>query len=135
VVPALGFRVEQDGRSVVLSGDTKRCDTLVQAAKGADMLVSEALNTGMMQARIDFLRANKNERMALILEEAMDYHTPTLDVAAMAAEAGVAQLVLTHLIPPIPDDGPQFEAFAAGMADVYTGPITIARDLQKLTLG
>ncbi len=39
VVPALGFRVEARGASIVFSGDTKKCDTLVRAARHAGGLV------------------------------------------------------------------------------------------------
>jgi ribonuclease Z len=135
VVPALGFRVEARGKSVVLSGDTKRCDMLVQASKGADVLISEALHLGMMQDRINMARRSGNERMAGILEEACEYHAPTLDVAEMARDAGVPRLVLSHLIPPIPDEGSVVDDFVAGMGDVFPGPITVARDMQRLTLG
>ena len=134
VVPALGFRVERGERSVVFSGDTKACPSLVEASRGADMLVSEALHLGMMQDRLTALRVN-NERMAEILTEACDYHAPTLDVAAMARDAGVKQLVLSHLIPPIPDEGPLVERFAEGMNEIYGGPITVAKDLQRFTIG
>lgn len=135
VEPALGFKVEASGRSVVFSGDTKKCDALVQASKGADMLVSEALNLEMMQSRITMLRGAGDQRLSQILVEACEYHAPTLDVAEMARDAGVRELVLSHLIPPIPDDGPQVEAFVAGMSDIYGGPITVARDMQRLTIG
>lgn len=134
VVPALGFRVEARGKSVVLSGDTKRCDALVQASKGADLLVSEALHVGMMQDRINMARKNGNERIAGILEDACNYHAPTLDVAKMARDAGVPRLVLSHLIPPIPDEGAAVDQFVAGMAGVFPGPILVARDMQRLTL-
>ena len=134
VVPALGFRVEARGKSAVLSGDTKRCDALVQASKGADLLVSEALHLDMMRDRINLARKNGNERIAGILEDACNYHAPTLDVAEMARDAGVPRLVLSHLIPPIPDEGAVVDQFVAGMADVFPGPILVARDMQRLTL-
>jgi len=134
VVPALGFRVEAGGRSAVISGDTRRCDSLVRAATGADLLLSEALHTGMMEDRIAMARANGNERIAGILIDACDYHASTQDVAGMARDAGVRRLVLTHLIPPIPDEGPAVEQFRAGMSEIYRGPIEIARDLQRIAV-
>ncbi len=135
VVPALGFRVEARGKSVVFSGDTKRCDSLVQASKGADMLVSEALHLGMMEDRMKLARSVGNERAAMLLEEACNYHAPTLDVAEMARDAGVPRLVLSHLLPPIPDDGPIVESFVAGMSEIFPGSILVARDLQRLSVG
>lgn len=135
VVPALGFKVEGGGASAVFSGDTRKVESLVRASKGADVLVSEAVHLGMMQDRVKVARGNNNERMARILQEACDYHAPTMDVAEMAREAGVGRLVISHLIPPIPDDGPPVEQFIAGMSDVYGGPITVGRDLQRITVG
>jgi ribonuclease Z len=135
VVPALGFRVDADGASAVFSGDTKRCESLGRAARGADVLVSEALHLGMMGDRISFLRAQKNERMAVILQEACEYHTPTLELAALARDAAVGRLVITHVIPPIADEGPQAEAFVAGMSELYTGEILLGRDLQRISVG
>jgi ribonuclease Z len=119
----------------VLSGDTKKCDSLVQASRGADVLLSEALHLGMMQDRINFLRANGNERNAVMLGEACDYHAPTLDVAEMAREAGVPRLVLSHILPPIPDEGAPVEQFVAGMGDIFPGTIEVARDMQRITIG
>jgi ribonuclease Z len=134
VVPAFGFRVEARGKSAVFSGDTKTCASLVRASKGADMLVSEAVHLGMMQDRIVMLRKANNERMAEMLVEACDYHAPTLEVAEMARDASVGHLVLSHVIPPIPNDGPIAEAYCAGMAEIYAGPITLATDGQRFLL-
>lgn len=41
VKPAFGYRVDYNGHSVVLSGDTKPSDNLVRFARGADVLVHE----------------------------------------------------------------------------------------------
>ena len=41
VKPALGYRVDYGGHSVVFSGDTKPSDNLVKFARGADVLIHE----------------------------------------------------------------------------------------------
>ena len=135
VVPALGYRVDAGGASAVFSGDTKRCQTLEDASRGVDVLVSEALSPPLMQQRIDFLRGRNNERMAEILTEAMDYHTPTLELAALARDAGVKRLVITHFIPPIADEGPPLDTFIAGMSEVFGGEIVPGRDLMRIQVG
>jgi ribonuclease Z len=134
VVPAFGYRIDCGGRALVLSGDTMKCDTLVDASRGADVLVCEAMSLPMMRARIDFLRGAGNERGAKILDEACDYHAATADVAAMARDAGVRKLVLTHLLPPIPDEGPLPEQFVEGMSGIYAGEIVLGRDLMRLAV-
>ena len=108
--------------------------SLVEASRGADVLVCEALHVGMMQDRISGIRASGNERGAGMLDDACEYHMPTIEVAQIARDAGVKQLVLSHLIPPIPDDGPMVERFAEGMSEVYGGPIIVAKDLQRFTI-
>jgi ribonuclease Z len=42
VKPAFGYRVDSAGRSVVISGDTKFCQNLVDFARGADCLIHAA---------------------------------------------------------------------------------------------
>ena len=41
VRPALGFRIDYGGRSVVLSGDTRVSEELIRYAQGVDLLVHE----------------------------------------------------------------------------------------------
>jgi ribonuclease Z len=41
IKPAFGYRIESGGRSLVLSGDTRYSENLIQVAKGADVLVHE----------------------------------------------------------------------------------------------
>jgi ribonuclease Z len=42
VSPAVGYRFDYKGRSVVISGDTAASPTLIEVARGADVLVHEA---------------------------------------------------------------------------------------------
>ncbi len=135
VVPALGLRFRRGATSVVLSGDTKRCDSLVRASSGADLLVCEAMNIGMMRGAIERLRA-VNPTTAGLLQDATEYHTHTEDVAAMARDAGVKRLVLSHLIPAVPPTAEDAKAaFTAGMSDIFDGPIEIGHDLMRITVG
>lgn len=135
VVPALGYRLSAGGVRVVFSGDTTACETLQRAAAGVDLLVCEAINLGMLRRNIDALRGGGNERVASLLEDVPSYHAPTHDVARLARDAGVRRLALSHVIPPLPNEGPQLDAFTAGMAEIFAGPIMVAQDLQRLSVG
>lgn len=132
VVPAFGYRFARDGRNAVLSGDTSFCESLAAAAQGADMLVCEALNVPMLEERIAALRSIGRGLQASLFEDVPSYHIATPEVAKLARDAGVGQLVLSHLIPPVPNQGPVFEAFTAGMGDVYRGAIHVARDMERV---
>jgi ribonuclease Z len=132
VVPAFGYRVRFGDRVLVLSGDTSLCDSLLDASRGADMLVCEALNLPMMTQRIDAVKAMGMAREAGLLGDVPSYHITTDQIATLARDAGVGEVVLTHVIPPITNDPGQVAAFSASMADVYTGPIRVARDTERL---
>ena len=132
VVPAFGYRLTYDGRTAVLSGDTSLCDSLAAASRGADMLVCEALNLPMMEQRIAGLKAAGMPRESALLSDVPSYHITTHQVAALARDAAVGEVVLTHLIPSITNDPAQVGAFCAGISDVFAGPVHVARDTERL---
>jgi ribonuclease Z len=134
VVPAFGFKVARNGHSIVFTGDTVRCPSLERAAKGADVLVSEVFNYNLMDRRITLLKATSNDLAAGLLGDAKSYHIPPKDVAEVAAQAGVKQLILTHFIPPVATGAEEMQEFVAGMSDIFHGTISIASDLEKFEI-
>ena len=132
VVPAFGFRVRFDDRTVVLSGDTAFCESLAAASVGADMLVCEAMNVPMIRKLIAALTAGGRTREAGLMSDVPSYHIGTLEIAKMATAAGVGEVVLSHIIPPLPSqDAPEAE-FVAGMSELYAGAVRVARDMQHV---
>lgn len=102
VEPAYGFRFDYKGRSIAISGDTAKSESLKRAVPGVEVLLHEAMEkriVGQMQAAAE--RAGR-DRIAKILSDIPGYHASPRDAAETAAEAGVRYLVLTHLIPPVP---------------------------------
>ncbi len=134
VVPAFGYRATFEGQSVVLSGDTAVCDSLASACRGVDMLVCEAMNVPMLEGIIAALRAGGREREAGLLGDVPSYHISTIEIANLANEAGVGEVVLSHIIPPILNDAAQEAAFIAGMSELFSGPIRVARDMQRVAV-
>ena len=133
VEPALGYRVEYAGRSVVFSGDTVASPLVVDAARGCDLLVHEAVNVRLMRSAIAVLRDLGHEEDARRAEGVIGYHADTIGVARVAAEADAGRLVLAHLIPAARN--PFFEwLFVSGMSDHYDGPIVVAEDGQHFAL-
>lgn len=128
VVPAFGYRFRFDGRTVVVSGDTSFCESLLGASQGADLLVCEALNVAMLEARIATARSMGLALQASLLEDVPSYHIATARIAELARDAEVGEVVLSHIIPPIPNDAAQVQAFTVGMSDVYRGSIRVAHD-------
>lgn len=100
VKPAYGYRFDYGGRSVVVSGDTTKDEGLIQAARGADVLVHEA-QANHLVAMIGEAAANAGRpRLAKIMHDIPSYHTSPVQAAEVANEAGVKLLVLYHLTPP-----------------------------------
>ncbi len=101
VFPAVGYRVRYKDRSVVITGDTKYTESLITHAKNADVLLSEALNK-----KFSTMLANAGQHTATnitaIATDIQDYHISPKEAANVAREAGVQQLVLTHILPPVP---------------------------------
>lgn len=133
VVPALGFRARFDGRSVVCSGDTSKCESLLEASRGADMLVCDALNVPMLQRTIDALRPNA-PLQAGNLEDVLSYHISTFEIAELARDAGVGQVLLTHIMPSVKSEDAAEALFTQGMREIHDGRIRVARDTQRIAV-
>jgi ribonuclease Z len=103
VRPALGYRFEYGGRSVVVSGDTAPTPNLVAQARGVDVLVHEAQANDLVRIMGNAAREQGETRVAKILDDIPSYHTSPADAAREAVEADVRLLLLTHFTPP-PDN-------------------------------
>lgn len=102
VRPAVGYRFDYAGRSVVVSGDTIASPTLTEVSHGADVLVHEAQANHLVAKIGAAATANDRPRTAKIMADISDYHTTPVDAAKIANEAGVGLLVFNHLTPPPP---------------------------------
>ncbi len=97
---SLAFRLESRGAALVYSGDTDVSDSLVELAKGADLLVLEAANPFKVPG-----------------------HLTPREAGRLAARAGVQRLLLTHFYPPC--DEVDVVALAG---EEYAGEIIRAED-------
>ena len=131
VFPAFGFRFEAQGKSIVISGDTNPCPGLLNGSRDADILVCDSMHVPMMQ-QLEARIREVNPVSAELLVDAHDYHAHVGDVAKLAQEAGVKHLVLSHILPPIADEGPMVEMFTTGLDAVFSGKITVGKDLMRV---
>ena len=126
--PSYGYRVEYAGRSVVISGDTEKCTYVAKCAKGADMLIHEALNKESTALICGIMEEHFGDsETAAHLMGASAHHIDMLDVARVAKEANVAKLVLTHLTIPAPFRFIE-KRLTEGMDAIYDGEIIAGRD-------
>lgn len=98
--PAVGYRFDYMGRSVVVTGDTVVTKGIEVAAKDADLLLTDALSHDLISAMSRGAAAGGQDRQSTILEDVMDYHADSRNIGKMAAAAGVGQVALYHLVPP-----------------------------------
>lgn len=125
--PSYAYRFDTSTRSVVFSGDTSRSSSLVRLAKGADILVHEALNTDGVDAAVGIAGAANDALKRHIIEA----HTPIEEVGQVAHDAGVKKLVLTHFVPSLPAfDKP--ELWLRGASKFYSGEIIVGQDLLEI---
>jgi ribonuclease Z len=103
VVPAVGYRFDYAGRSVVVSGDTVEHPGLIEAARNADVLLHDALASHVVSAIGQAAAKAGRDRIAKITTDILDYHATPMEAAAAADEAGVRLLVFYHLVPPPPN--------------------------------
>lgn len=126
VKDALGFRFDYAGRSVVVSGDTKKCDNLILHARDADLLIHEVVwGEGMRNA---ISKAQMPQRARL--ERIFSYHTPSIEVGEIANLANVKHLVLTHLILAGGTPGD----LVADVRQSFSGHVTVGEDLASFTI-
>lgn len=127
VAPAVGYRFDYKGRSAVISGDTVKSANLQAIAKGANLLVHEALSTELVEVMTRGAADAGVERIEKITVDIVDYHTSPVQAAEIARDAGVGHLLFYHIVPPLPLAILE-SVFLKGVADVYTGPVTLGRD-------
>jgi ribonuclease Z len=133
VSPSYGYRFGYRGRSVVVSGDTVKSPNLVPHAKGADVLVHEALAAHIIGAAAKAAVLRGFERRGRILSDIVSYHTTPVEAAEVAAESEVGLLVLTHLVPP-PDNAMAKRLFLSGVDEAWDGEVVLGEDGLHLTL-
>jgi len=126
ITQAYAYRFEAKDRSVVISGDTAYAPELAHFAKGADVLVHEAMYVPAIEVLIK--RARNAPRLR---EHLLASHTSTEDVGRIAAEAGVKTLVLSHLIP---GDDPSItdEQWSEGARKYFKGRVIVGKALMRI---
>jgi len=99
VKPALGYRFDFKGRSIVISGDTSYSENLITHAKDADVLFHEAQANHILKIMKGVFDKVGNPLSAKILDDITTYHTTPKDAAKVANLANVDHLFFYHLTP------------------------------------
>jgi len=129
--PALAYRFDFHDRSVVFSGDTAPTEAVAKLARGADILVHEAMYVPALEAFLhDRIAQGTPVRFGDFVAHMKTVHSPVEEVGRIAQESGVRTLVLSHLTPSI-ETIPE-ETWRRAAAQQFKGEIVVARDSMVL---
>jgi ribonuclease Z len=106
--PAVGYRFDYKGRSVVIGGDSDKSANMIENAAGADVLVCDSIAINIIDLVRRQQEAAGNARVAKIMADIQDYHATPVECAEMANEAGVGLLLYSHHIPSIQVNNPLY---------------------------
>ena len=112
---AFAYRFETPDRVIVVSGDTRPSEALVEACDGCDILVHEVYSADRFTTRSPEWRRYH-----------VDAHTSTIELAALATRAKPRLLVLYHQLFWGTDD----EGLVREVRRGYDGAVVSARDLE-----
>ena len=111
---AFGYRFDTKDRSVVVSGDTKPVDSLVEACHGCDVLLHEVYNPRGEELKTEHWKKYFS-----------DFHTSPEELADVARRAHPKLLVLYHLsMEKLPE-----EDLVEQVRKAYGGKMLVGRDL------
>jgi ribonuclease BN (tRNA processing enzyme) len=126
VRPAFAYRFDGPDRSIVVSGDTARSENLVKLARGADVLVHEAL----WLPAVDRIVA-RDLKATTLKDHLLASHTAVEDCGRVAQAAGVKTLVLSHLVPG-GDASITDEMWMNAARQHFQGRIIVGKDLMEI---
>jgi ribonuclease Z len=122
VKPAYGYRIDFNGRSVVLSGDTRVSGNLEQHAKGVDLLVHEVVVPATFQRA-----GSKPERAKSVTA----HHTTPEEAGEVFTRTKPKLAVYSHIVLP----SATTEELMSATRKTYHGPVVVGEDLMAINVG
>ncbi len=123
ITDSYALRFDAGGTSVVLSGDTAYMPEMADFARGANLLVHEA----MLRDGVAALCARMTNGDDRLRHHILNSHTDATDVGRIARDAGVGQLALNHFVP---DGDPDFTDthWNDAVRVHWAGPLHLGKD-------
>ena len=119
--PAFGYRIDYDGRTVVLSGDTKYSAKLVKGAKGADLMIHSVASI-----------AKKLLKKSKVMRAILTHHSEPEDTAKVFNAVKPKLAVYSHLVL---YGGQKPKDILNRARKTYAGPLLVGFDLMTINVG
>ncbi|MFV0457855.1 MAG: MBL fold metallo-hydrolase [Actinomycetales bacterium] len=120
--PAVGYRVDYGGRSVLMSGDTRPTPNVLTFGKNVDLLIHEV--------------ADFPDPTLPIIQNVYAHHTSPQQAGEIFSETKPAMAVYSHIVrgvpPKIPNVG--LDTIVARTRENYDGPLLVGEDLTRFVL-
>ncbi|HEX3182585.1 MAG TPA: MBL fold metallo-hydrolase [Beijerinckiaceae bacterium] len=126
IKPAYGYRVDYDGRSVVISGDTRFSENLIEHATGANLIVHEVAMAN--QAYYD---------QTPVVRYIMAHHISPTEAGELFRRTAPKLAAFTHFVflgaPGFPAPTP--DELVPKVREKYSGPLALGVDLTAFEIG
>ncbi len=116
---ALGYRFDADGKSIVISGDTRPAQSVVDACNGCDILIHEVYSGG----------SRGSGEVTPGDAYFSSFHTSAGELGEIAAKARPKVLVITHYVPRQNTDQTKM---LEEIRKKFSGPVMVANDLDVI---
>jgi ribonuclease Z len=122
VKPALGYRIDHAGRSVVLSGDTRISENLIRYSQGVDVLIHN------VAAPETLLRAGLSPERA---QSIIAHHTTAEEAGQVFSRTKPKLAVYSHIVLPTATE----QDLIPPTRRTYSGPLEVGEDLMVIEVG
>ena len=122
VKPALGYRVDFAGHSIVLSGDTRYSENLIRFSQKVDVLIHEVIDPDTFRAKNPTMSAER-------LQAIVGHHTTAELAGTIFTQVKPKLAVYSHIVPGDSTD------LVPLTRKTYSGPLEVGEDLMTLQIG
>jgi ribonuclease Z len=124
IKPAYGYKIEYQGRSAVISGDTRFNANVLQYGRGADLLIHE-----VAMARSQLLGEPYIQRI-------VNHHTSPQEAGRVFTQTNPKLAAFTHLVMLASEKiaAPTEKELIAATRETYQGPLEVGEDLMSFEI-